>query len=38
MLLPRKFRAPMVAGTTRNELLEYSAFMNDRPSETIVPA
>ena len=37
MLLPRKFRFPMAAGTTRNEVLEYSALMKDSPSETIVP-
>ena len=35
--LPTKLRGPMVTGQTRNELLENSAFMIDRPSETMVP-
>ncbi len=37
MSLPRKLRAPSSARRSRNEVLENSAFMNDRPSETIVP-
>ena len=35
--MPRKLRSPMRPGSTRNELLEYQAFIMDRPSETMVP-
>ena len=37
MLFPRKLSAPIDTGDTRNDVLEKSALMIDRPSATIVP-
>ena len=37
MLLPRKLRAPMDARDNRKDVLEYSAFIIDSASATIVP-
>ncbi len=37
MLLPRKLRSPIDTCDRRKEVLERSAFMTDKASETIVP-
>ena len=37
MLFPKKLLPPMYTGETRNDVVEKSAFMMDRPSATIVP-
>lgn len=37
MRFPRKLCAPIAVGDSRKEVLEYSAFIRDSPSATMVP-